>query len=115
MVEKVVLFVAIMLLLLMLLCLYRVVGGPTVLDRILGGNVIGTKATVLLLLIGVLYEDLAMFVDISIAYALLNFIATLGVTKFFLRKRDSEEIIEAVLDKEATFLDGADSTKGGSL
>ncbi|MBE9487151.1 MAG: hypothetical protein KAT62_06250 [Desulfuromonadales bacterium] len=115
MVEKVVLFAAIVLLLLMLLSLYRVVGGPTVFDRILGGNVIGTKTTALLLLIGVLYEDLGMFVDIAIAYALLNFIATLGATKFFLRKRNSDEILEAVLDKEAIFLDGADNTKGGSL
>jgi multicomponent Na+:H+ antiporter subunit F len=75
------------LVLLMLLCLVRVVGGPTVLDRILGGNVIGTKTTVLLLLIGLLYDHVDMFVDIAIAYALLNFIATLGATKFFLRRK----------------------------
>lgn len=114
MVEKVVFFSAIVLVLLMLLSLYRVVAGPTVLDRILGGNVIGTKTTALLLLIGILYEDLGMFVDIAIAYALLNFIATLGATKFFLRKRNSEEIIEAVLDKEAIFLDGAEHREGES-
>jgi multicomponent Na+:H+ antiporter subunit F len=77
----------IVLVLLMLLCLVRVVGGPTVLDRILGGNVIGTKTTVLLLLIGLLYNNVGMFVDIAIAYALLNFIATLGATKFFLRRK----------------------------
>jgi len=75
------------LLVLMLLCLVRVVGGPTVLDRILGGNVIGTKTTVLLLLIGLLYNNVGMFVDIAIAYALLNFIATLGATKYFLRRK----------------------------
>jgi len=79
---------AIVLLLLMLLCLVRVVGGPTVLDRILGGNVIGTHTTVLLLLIGVLYGNVGMFVDIAIAYALLNFIATLGAAKYFLRRKE---------------------------
>jgi multicomponent Na+:H+ antiporter subunit F len=78
---------ALILLLLMLLCLVRVVGGPTVLDRILGGNVIGTKTTVLLLLIGLLYNNVGMFVDIALAYALLNFIATLGATKYFLRRK----------------------------
>jgi multicomponent Na+:H+ antiporter subunit F len=78
---------AIVLLLLILLCLIRVVGGPTVLDRILGGNVIGTHTTVLLLLIGLLYGNVGMFVDIAIAYALLNFIATLGATKYFLRRK----------------------------
>lgn len=74
------------LVLLMIFSLLRAVIGPTILDRILGGNVIGTKTTVLLLIIGLLYGDLAMFVDIAIAYALLNFIATLGATKFFLRR-----------------------------
>jgi len=74
------------LVLLMALSLLRAVIGPTILDRILGGNVIGTKTTVLLLLIGLLYNNLGMFVDIAIAYALLNFIATLGATKFFLRR-----------------------------
>lgn len=73
---------------LMALSLIRVIGGPTILDRILGGNVIGTKTTVLLLFIGLLYEDVAMFVDIALAYALLNFIATLGATKFFLRRKE---------------------------
>jgi multicomponent Na+:H+ antiporter subunit F len=77
------------LLLLMGLCMVRVVGGPTILDRILGGNVIGTKTTVLLLIIGVLYKNVSMFVDIAIAYALLNFIATLGAAKYFLRRKDT--------------------------
>ena len=72
--------------LLMALSLIRAVVGPTILDRILGGNVIGTKTTVLLLVIGLLYDNLGMFIDIALAYALLNFIATLGATKFFLRR-----------------------------
>lgn len=79
---------AIILIGLMILSLIRVIAGPTILDRILGGNVIGTKTSVLLLLIGLLYENLSMFVDIALAYALLNFIATLGATKFFLRRRE---------------------------
>lgn len=80
--------VAIILTLLMALSLIRTVVGPTILDRILGGNVIGTKTVALLLLIGELYNNLAMFVDIAIAYALLNFIATLGASKFFLHRLD---------------------------
>ncbi|OEU72139.1 MAG: pH regulation protein F [Desulfuromonadales bacterium C00003107] len=75
------------LIVLVALCLLRVIGGPTVLDRILGGNVIGTKVTVLLLIIGVLYKNVEMFVDIAIAYALLNFITTLGAAKYFLYRK----------------------------
>lgn len=74
------------LVILMALTLIRALIGPTILDRILGGNVIGTKTTVLLLIIGELYNNLGMFVDIALAYALLNFLATLGAAKFFLRR-----------------------------
>jgi len=109
MAEHFILIAAIVLILLIMASLIRVVGGPTVIDRILGGNVVGTKTTVLLLLIGILYEDLGMFVDIAIAYALLNFIATLGATKFFLRRRDTDKMLaEAFLHQE-----DAESSKGG--
>lgn len=96
MVEHFILIASIFLVLLILISLVRVIGGPTVGDRILGANVVGTKTTVLLLLIGILYEDLGMFVDIAIAYALLNFIATLGATKFFLRRRGTDDVLAEV-------------------
>lgn len=84
------------LVLMMIMSLMRAVIGPTIADRILGGNIIGTKTTALLLVIGLLYNNLGMFVDIALAYALLNFIATLGAAKFFLRRlevfmEDSEQ------------------------
>lgn len=66
-----------------LICLYRVVAGPTVMDRIISVGAIGTKTTALLLLMGMIYGRVEMFVDIALAYALLNFIATLGAAKFF--------------------------------
>ena len=88
MAERFILAIAVALILLILVSLYRLIFGPSILDRLLSANVVGTKTTVLLLLIGMLYEDLGMFVDIAVAYALLNFIATLGAAKFFIRKRD---------------------------
>jgi multicomponent Na+:H+ antiporter subunit F len=77
-------------LLIMLLPLVRVVFGPTVIDRIMGVNVIGTKTTVLLVIIGTIYQRVEMFVDIALAYALLNFVATLGASRFFLHRRSLE-------------------------
>ncbi len=73
----------VILLLLTLICLYRVVAGPTVIDRIIAVGAIGNKTTAILLLIGMIFGRLEMFVDIAISYALLNFIATLGAAKFF--------------------------------
>lgn len=70
-----------------LLCLYRAVFGPTVLDRIISVGVIGTKTTIILVLIGFLYERIEMFVDLSLVYALLNFVGTLAAAKFFRHRR----------------------------
>ena len=72
---------------LMVLSLYRAVVGPTLLDRIMGVNAIGSKTTVLLVIIGLLYERVDMFVDIALAYALLNFIAVIGASKYFHKRK----------------------------
>ena len=71
----------------MLLSLYRAIFGPTVLDRLIGVNAIGSKTTVLLILVGVIYGRVEMFVDIALAYALLNFIAVLGASRYFQKKK----------------------------
>jgi len=68
---------------LVFLCLYRGVFGPTVLDRIISVGVIGTKATVIVVLMGFIYKRADMFLDLAMVYALLNFIATLAASKFF--------------------------------
>lgn len=77
--------------LIMLLPLYRAVFGPTVLDRLVGVNAIGSKTTVLLILIGLIYGRVEMFVDIALAYALLNFIAVLAASRYFQKKKDLRE------------------------
>lgn len=79
--------VGISLLVFMFMPLYRVVRGPTVISRILGVNVIGTKTTILIIIIGTIYNRVEMFVDIAIAYALLNFIASLAAARFFQRHK----------------------------
>ena len=73
--------------LLMLLSLYRAVFGPTILDRLIGVNAIGSKTTVLLIMVGLIYGRVELFVDIALAYALLNFIAVLAASRYFQKKR----------------------------
>ncbi len=77
------LYVSIAILCLVLLCLYRVVRGPGILNRIIGANVIGTKTIALILFIGVLFERVEFFIDIALVYALINFIGTLAFSKYF--------------------------------
>jgi multicomponent Na+:H+ antiporter subunit F len=69
-----------------LLSLYRVFRGPTVFDRLTGLGLIGTKTTVLLVLLGFLTKRLDMFVDISLAYGLIGFIGSLVLAKYFEQK-----------------------------
>ena len=67
---------------LILAYLIRVVAGPTVYDRLLGLNGISTKAILLVVVIGSLYDRLDMFVDIAVGYSLLNLVGALAVAKY---------------------------------
>jgi multicomponent Na+:H+ antiporter subunit F len=71
----------------MLLSIYRAVFGPGVLDRLVGVNAIGSKTVVLLVLIGLVYQRVDMFVDIALAYAMLNFIAVLAASRYFQKRK----------------------------
>ncbi len=64
----------------MALALVRALLGPTVYDRVLAVNTFGTKTVVLLAVIGFL-SGRPDWVDLSIVYALINFIGTIAVLK----------------------------------
>jgi multicomponent Na+:H+ antiporter subunit F len=63
---------------------YRVAVGPTVFDRLLAIGAMGAKTIALVCLFGFLYGRFDMFVDIALAYAILNFIAGIAVAKYFI-------------------------------
>jgi multicomponent Na+:H+ antiporter subunit F len=68
-----------------LLLLLRAVLGPTVFDRILAINSLGTKTVVLVTCFA--FFDLrngnpGFFIDTAIVYALINFIATIAILKY---------------------------------
>jgi len=64
------------------LALARAVGGPTVFDRALAGNAIGTLALLMLAVLGFL-TGRPEFLDLAILYGLLNIVGTIAVLKFF--------------------------------
>jgi len=67
---------------------YRIVAGPTLFDRAIGAGLIGTNAILVLVLIGFLYNRIDMFVDLALAYGMLNFIGIVALAKYFERKQD---------------------------
>ncbi|WP_291989499.1 monovalent cation/H+ antiporter complex subunit F [Candidatus Accumulibacter sp. ACC007] len=64
------------------LTLVRAVIGPSVFDRLLATNTIGTCTVLLLAVIGFLTER-PEFLDLALVYGLLNVIGTVAVLKFF--------------------------------
>jgi len=74
--------IAIAILIVMAMALVRGLIGPTLYDRILAVNMFGTK-TVLLLCVMSVIAGRGDMVDIAFIYALINFVGTIAVLRFF--------------------------------
>ncbi len=66
----------------MSLALVRALIGPSVWDRVLAVNIFGTKTVLLIAVLGYL-NGRPEFLDLALVYALINFIGTITVLKFF--------------------------------
>lgn len=64
------------------MALARVIAGPTLYDRILATNVLGTKTVLIIAVIGFIVGR-PEFIDVAIVYALINFIGIVAILKFF--------------------------------
>lgn len=64
-----------------LVIVYRLVRGPTMQDRVIAVNVIGSNIVVTIALIAGALGD-AGALDIAIVYALLNFLMSIAISKF---------------------------------
>ena len=85
---------ALALLVAMLLTLLRLFMGPSLYDRTLALNAFGTKTVLLIGVLGFL-AGRPDFLDIALVYALINFIGTIAILKFF-RYRALGDHIEEV-------------------
>lgn len=66
----------------MLLTLVRLYNGPTLYDRVLAVNAFGTHTVLFIGVLGFL-NGRPDFLDISLLYALINFVGTIAILKFF--------------------------------
>lgn len=73
----------------MVLAVARAVKGPSLYDRVLAVNMFGTKTALLLAVVAFLFgrED---FLDLALAYALINVVGVLAVLEFFESRTASE-------------------------
>ncbi|MEO1658054.1 MAG: monovalent cation/H+ antiporter complex subunit F [Pseudomonadota bacterium] len=88
----------------MALMLVRAISGPTVYDRVLSVNSFGTKTVLLLAVLGFLMGR-PEFLDIALLYALINFVGTIAILKFF-RYR---EIDGPMLDQDPLVVEEQDA------
>jgi multicomponent Na+:H+ antiporter subunit F len=61
--------------------LYRAVKGPTMQDRVIAVNVVGSNTVVIAALIAAA-TDTPGALDIALVYALLNFLMSIAISKF---------------------------------
>ena len=74
--------VAVIIMVSMVLLMIRLFAGPTLYDRVLALNTFGT-CTVLLIAVAGFLGGRPDFLDIAILYALINFVGTIAILKFF--------------------------------
>ncbi len=72
----------------MVLALVRALQGPSVYDRVLAVNMFGTKTALLLSVIAFLFGR-PDFLDLALAYALINLVGILAVLEFFQNRTTS--------------------------
>ena len=89
------------LLIAMVLALIRLFIGPSLYDRVLAVNVFGTKTVLLIGVVGFL-AGRPDWLDISLLYALINFIGTLAILKFFRYRRLGDDAGERPAAEERT-------------
>lgn len=66
----------------MILAMVRLFAGPTLYDRVLATNSFGTLTVLLIGVLGFLTER-PDFLDIALLYALINFVGTIAILKYF--------------------------------
>lgn len=74
--------VTVVLLVVMAAALVRSIRGPTLPDRVLGLNAFGTATVLVIVGLGFL-QGRPDFTDIGLLYALINFVGTIALLKFF--------------------------------
>lgn len=72
-----------------IICLYRIIRGPTIPDRMVGADIFGILVVGVCAIISVQTEK-SFILDIGIAWIILSFIGTLTLAKYLTGKKLNE-------------------------
>ncbi|MGD2075869.1 MAG: cation:proton antiporter [Gammaproteobacteria bacterium] len=70
------------------LALIRAFRGPTLYDRFLAVNMVGTQIVLMVAVLG-FFAERPEFLDIALVYALISFVSTIAVLKFCCRRHEA--------------------------
>lgn len=97
------LFVIILIILaiMLFLCLLRACLGPTVADRLVAVNMMGTMVNVIIATLAIMIGE-GYLVDISLIYTMLSFLAVIVLSKVILgiHKQDTERYADMTTDED---------------
>lgn len=82
-----------------LLCLIRAIKGPTIADRIIAINMIGTLTMIIIGILAVYLKE-GYLVDVCIVYAMLSFLAVIVLTKIYNSVHKERELVRQRERKE---------------
>lgn len=74
-------------------CLIRAIIGPSIADRIVSVNMMGTIVMVIIAMLAIMLEE-GYLADICIIYAMISFVSVVALTRIFLgiyRKKKAKE------------------------
>ena len=72
-----------------IICLYRIIRGPTIPDRMVGADIFGILVVGICAIIAIQTEK-SFILDIGIAWIILSFIGTLTLAKYLMGKKLNE-------------------------
>lgn len=109
MIESITTFCAILLILALLAGLYRMVSGPTVLDRILAFDMVAISGVALMGILSIRW-DTALFLELILIFSLLGFFSTVALV-FYLQK--SYPAYPPDEPEEGTAVESGEPVRGG--
>jgi multicomponent Na+:H+ antiporter subunit F len=80
-IEEILLATAVAFVLTSLVAVYRIVRGPTMPDRVIAINVVGSNVVIVIALLAAAIGEPGAL-DIALVYALLNFLLSIAISKF---------------------------------
>ena len=72
---------AIMIIINAMICLFRVIKGPTIQDRVLAINIVGSKMLIILVLLAFILRS-SVYLDVAVLLILLNFVVIVTISRY---------------------------------